>query len=60
MQTLPPIHTLFPILIVLANSKPLFLVSTLMGCPAVYIPTLGPIKTLSPKITSAQSKITKL
>ena len=60
MQTLPPIHTLFPIFIFFPNSNPLFLNSTLIGWPAVYIPTLGPRKTLSPKVTSQTSKITKL
>lgn len=35
IQTCAPIHTLLPIVIGLAYSKPLFLCSTSKGCPAV-------------------------
>ena len=57
MTVFPPIHTLFPILTGLPNSRSEFLISASMGWAAANMDTLGAIKTLFPMVTLHTSSI---
>ena len=57
---LPPIQQLSPIVIGLPNSVPLILSLASSGWVAVYIPTCGATKQLSPILISQTSKNTQL